>query len=107
MKEEHQEIIKDTIIGASKGAVVAGGGSLLTGAALTTVVTAAPVTVFGFSIPFITTSVAAVVVSTPVVVTAAITGAVVVGAIAAIKRHQKNKKINDAFRDLNGLRGQE
>jgi len=105
MKEEHQEIIKDTIIGASKGAVVAGGGSLLTGAALTTVVTAAPVTVFGFSIPFITTAVAAVVVSTPVVVTAAITGAVVVGATAAIKRHRKNKRINEVFGDhLNGSR---
>jgi hypothetical protein len=94
MKQDTQLIMKEAMTGASKGALVAAASSIVGGVAM---VSTPVTTLFGLITLGTTTAVAL-----PVVVAVAVGGAVIGGSVAAIQRHQKNKKIDEDFENLHG-----
>lgn len=89
MSETNDRMIKDTISGASKGALYGGALSIATGVALV----ATPVTTL-FGLVTLGTTVA---VAAPIVAAGAAAGAVVGGTAAAAKRYHKDKKNKELF----------
>jgi hypothetical protein len=94
MKQDTQLIMKEAMTGASKGALVAAASSIVGGVAM---VSTPVTTLFGLITLGTTTAVAL-----PVFLAVAVVGAVMGGSIAAIQRHQKNKKIDEDFENLHG-----
>lgn len=93
MKQDTHLVIKDTLTGASKGALLASAASIVSGVAMVTTPSTA---FFGLITLGATTAVAF-----PVFASVAVGGAIVGGATAAILRHKKNKKIHKQFAKLN------
>ena len=89
--KDRKEITASGLKGASKGAAVAGAGSILSGAAMVAV----PVKVLG-----ILTVGSAATVSLPVVASVAAGGAVVGGAAAAFASYRKQSRIEEEFEAL-------
>ena len=94
MKEDHQEIAKSVLTGATKGGAIAAASSILTGVAIT----ATPVTTF-FGLVTIGTTTA---IAAPVVLTAAAIGAATFGTIAAVHKYRKIQKTKKTFEELGG-----
>lgn len=94
MKQDTHLVIKDSLTGASKGALLASAASIVSGVAM---VTTPSTSILWGLITFGASSVVAF----PVVASVAVGGAAVGGAAAAILRHKKNKKIHKQFAKLN------
>ena len=92
IKEDHQEIAKSLLSGATKGGAIGAASSILSGAAMVST----PITTF-FGYVTLGTSVA---VAMPVVLTAAAVGAATFGTIAAVNKYRKINKTNKLFKQL-------
>ena len=89
--KDYKKIGTDAAKGASKGALVAGAASIISGVAMASV----PVKILGLIT--IGTSVA---VAAPVVASVAVGGAIVGGAAAAYASHRKQAKIEKQFNQM-------
>lgn len=98
--DEKMKIAKSAVKQGVNGGIIASAAGIVSGAAMTTVTTATPVTALWGLITVGTTTVAAPVIIPGVLAACAVGGAVVGGTAAAVSTYRYIKKTNDDFEKM-------